>query len=420
MAAAAGAFRNRWWVVVGAVLGIVCSNGPIVVFSFGVFFKPIAAEFGWDRRTVSAALMASLIISAVLTPVVGKLVDRYGIRPVAFLAVIFFSLAMAGVSLTTASPAVLILLYAVLGIAGAAQAPLPYVKSVAAWFDDRRGLALGIAMAGVGIGAALVPQLSQVLIDRVGWRFTYVGLGLFAFILAMPAVALFIREPQSSLPLATAATALPGVSPGEARQTSQFWLMTSAFFLVSLAMAGISVHTVPLLTDHGISPQIAASTGAAAGLSLIVGRIVAGYVLDKIFASYVAAFFFLCPLAGIIVLGTGWSGAWPFVGAGLVGLGIGAEVDLIAFMAARYFGIRSFGEIYGYIFCAFSLGAAAGPFVMAMSFDVTGSYRLAMIGFGVAILLGTALILRTGSYRFPAHQGPMVKPAGSDGSPAVV
>ncbi len=413
-----GLFKNRWWIVVGAVLGIVTSFGPIVFFSFGVFLRPITAEFGWDRGTVSLALTAATVVSALLTPAVGRMVDRYGIRPVALWAILLFALATAAIAFVPPVPAAFILLYAVLGIPGAAQAPLPYVKSVTGWFDDRRGLALGIALAGVGLGAAIVPQVSQRLLDSFGWRNAYVGIALITFLVAMPSVWLFIREPLQVV-AGGGTAALPGVSPKEARGSSSFWYMTLSFFLASVAIGGATVHLVPLLTDRGIAPQVAASTGIAMGLSLIAGRIVAGWALDRFFAPYLAAFFFVCPLIGLIVLGSGMGGIWPFVGAALLGLGTGAEVDMIAFMAARYFGIRSFGEIYGYLFCAFSLGAASGPLLMGVSFDRTGGYTTGLAILAVLMLVSCALILRLGPYVFPArHVTPLGPASGSKSAEA--
>lgn len=399
----ARAFKSRWWIVVGAILGIISSYGPLVVFSFGVLLKPIAAEFHWDRRTVSAALTVSLLVSAVVTPYVGRLVDRHGIRSVTLPGIILFALALAAVGLTPPSPLVFVLLYAIVGITGAVQAPLPYVKSVSAWFDDRRGLALGLSIAGVGIGAAFVPPFAQALVGHFGWRIAYLGLGVLTMVLAVPAVSLFIREqPHAAGAEGAAAPPMVGHTLREALSSSpRFWVMAVSFTLASIAMGGMTVHMVPLLTDHGLAPSVAASTAAAGGVALMVGRIAAGYALDRIFAPFLAAFFFLCPLVGLGVLVSGWHGVWPFVGAGLVGLGLGAEVDLIAFLATRYFGLRAFGEIYGYLFAAFSIGAAIGPFAMATSYDALGSYTVALAGCGACLLAAALLILTLGRYAYP-------------------
>jgi MFS family permease len=134
--------RNPWWIVVGSVLGLIVGNGPIMQFTFGVLLKPISEEFKWDRATVSSAIVVGLCMTGLMTPVVGGIVDRRGIRPIALPAITLFALAVAAVSLVPASAPLFIALYAVMGIFAAGQTPLIYAKSISANFDERRGLAL--------------------------------------------------------------------------------------------------------------------------------------------------------------------------------------------------------------------------------------------------------------------------------------
>ena len=185
--------KNRWWIVFASVLGLSVGNGPIMQFTFGVLLPPISHEFGWARGTVSSAIVIGLWMTGVATPLVGRLVDRFGVRAVALPAIALFSAATASVALVPASPLVFTACITVMGLTAAGQTPLVYAKAISASFDDKRGLALGIAMAGVGLGAAVVPQFAQALIQAVGWRGAYVGLGSLTFILAFPAVALFLR-----------------------------------------------------------------------------------------------------------------------------------------------------------------------------------------------------------------------------------
>src|SRR5438105_4991947 len=175
---------GRWLVVAGAILGLIVGNGPIMQFTFGVFLKPITQDFGWDRSTVSLALVVGLGMTACCVPVAGRLIDRYGIRKVVLPAITLFSLLLVAVANFATTPTMFIALYAMMGAAAAGQTPLPYAKAISAWFDDRRGLALGMAMAGVGIGAALVPQLAQYLVTTYGRRSAYLGLGIITCVLA--------------------------------------------------------------------------------------------------------------------------------------------------------------------------------------------------------------------------------------------
>ena len=325
------------------------------------------------------------------------MIDRFGIRTVTLPAIVLFALGTGLLGVLTTSPVVFIVLYGLLGIIAAGVTPLPYAKAVAGAFDRRRGLALGVSMAGVGLGTALLPQVAQVLIVHYGWRAAYVGLGIVVFVVSFPSVALWIREP---VPLAAGHRALPGLTAREALKTSSYWLLAVSFFLVALAAAGVIAHVVPILTDRGVAPQTATTAISAAGLALIGGRLLAGYLLDRIFAPYVAAFFFLAPLVGIVMLLSLSSAPLAVVATVLVGVGLGAEVDLIAFLISRYLGMRSFGEIYGYLFATFMLASGMGPFLMGLTFQKTGSYAPSLVALAVGLAVASALMTRLGPYAF--------------------
>jgi sugar phosphate permease len=189
-------FTNPWWVVVGAVTGLFVCNGPVLAFTFGVFLKPIMADMGWQRSTASFALSVGGVCSALTVPVLGLMMDRWSIRRVALPGLVLYAFFMCLLGLSPASLLMFTLLFALAEAASSIQTPIGYAKAIAAWFDRRRGLALGIAMSGVGLGGFVMPQLAQALIDRVGWRGAYPILGLLTLLIAFPAVALWIREPQ--------------------------------------------------------------------------------------------------------------------------------------------------------------------------------------------------------------------------------
>lgn len=405
--------KNPWWVVFGSVLGLLVGNGAIMQFTFGVLLKPIGEEFGWSRGTVSFAIVVGLICTGLMTPIIGILVDRYGLRRIALPCIVAFSLIVAATSLTPASPAVFVAIYGIMGIAAAGQTPLIYSKSIAATFDDRRGLALGIAMAGVGLGAAFIPQYAQFLIGTLGWRAAYVGLGLLTLVLAVPAVAFFVREPtRVRIEKGASVQNLPGINGREALKTRYFWLLVIPFFALAAAANGSIAHVVPLLTDRGISPQIATSALTMAGLALITGRLLAGYLLDRLFAPYVAVAFIIIPLIGIVLLTGAHDTALASLATVLIGIGLGAEVDLMAFFVSRYLGLRSFGEIYGYLFAIFMLANGLGPYIMGVAFDRFGSYQPVLWAFALALVVAGGLILLMGPYVYPAkHELAHHKPA---------
>jgi sugar phosphate permease len=297
------AFGNRWWIVFGATLSMMVAQGPVILYTLGLFIKPLNQEFGWDRASISAAGGVAAIFSAITVPFVGSLMDRWGVRTVLLPIVVLCASSVALIALTPNSVVVFMLLFAITGVLGSGQGPLGYAKCVSAWFDDRRGLALGITMSGIGLGAALIPQYTQFLIGNLGWRAAYAGLGLLTLIVAFPAVFLFIREPTNAKTAADGVLAQSSASEDrppdlEVREVlggRRFWLIACALLLVSTVTQGLVVHTVPLLTDKGYSPEAAATLMIAVGLSTMAGRLLSGYLVDRIFAPFVAAFFFLLP-----------------------------------------------------------------------------------------------------------------------------
>jgi MFS family permease len=212
-----GLFRNRWWVVFATICGLLVGAGPINVFTFGVFLKPITEDLGLSRGAFSAALTFHAAVAAVVLPIIGWLVDRWGARRIMLPGLLLYALATACYGLLQASPSLFtFLIFALTGLVGGVQSPIPYAAVIARWFDRQRGLALGIGTAGVGLGVALMPQVAALLIDAVGWRLAYVGLAIVVLLVAFPPVALFLREPgipahalRRPLPAVTA-TAVPG------------------------------------------------------------------------------------------------------------------------------------------------------------------------------------------------------------------
>jgi cyanate permease len=288
--------------------------------------------------------------------------------------------------------------------------PIPYGSVICRWFDRRRGLALGLMMLGIGLGAMLMPSIAQQLITTFGWRTAYSVLGGAVLIIAVPVVAALLKEMPKQLGLlpdglpqriATAeneALAL-GISAQEAWRSRTFWLMTCSFFLVSASAQGCVVHLVAMLGDCGINARTAALASSVVGATVLIGRVGSGYLLDRVFGPDLAAVFFAGAALGIGLFLLGTRSA-AFTGAFLVGLGLGAEVDVIAFLTGRYFGLRAFGKVNSSAFAAFALAAALGPLIMGAGFDRTGSYRGPLVAFFAANLLAAFLMTRLGPYRY--------------------
>ncbi|MGB3426392.1 MAG: MFS transporter [Castellaniella sp.] len=402
-----------WQIAIGACLALIVGNGPIMQFTFGVLIIPLSEAMGTDRGTVSTALLVGLVTTGVATPWIGRLMDRHGVRRVGSFCILAFALLTAACGWFSHSVATLILLYFFAGLFAAGQTPLAYSKAITAAFDRQRGLALGVAAAGVGIGTMLMPMVAQWLLSHFGWRGAYVGLGALTALIALPALTLMVvpggknrTGSQASRTDAAGAASAPGWTARQARSSGVFWMMAGAFFLVALAVSGTIAHIVPLLVDRNVSPQAAAAAISTAGLSLLVGRVFAGWMLDRYPAPYVAILFFCLPLAGQALLLLNHSQHAGLVAAVLIGLGLGAEIDLIAFMQSRYFGHKAFGEIYGYFFAIFMFASGFGPFLMGQTFHISGSYEpfllVSMVGLGIACLLMVAL-RRAPERVVPAH-----------------
>ena len=398
-------FKSPWWVVFGSTLGLTVGNAPVMFFTFGVFLGPITNDLGLDRATVSSGPLIGLALAAIISPFVGKLIDRYGVRRVTLTFITLFSSTIALISLAPASAAGFLFLYSLCLLFSGGQSAIPYAKAVSAWFDQKRGLALGIAMSGTGIGVFVMPLFATILIDAYGWRSAFVGLAITTFAVGFPAVALFVRDPPAAASdRVKRAPATPGIPAAAAWRSGRFWLIAIAAFLVVMAVNGTNGHLVPLLMDRGLSARVAASAVAVMGLSTIAGRLIGGYLMDRIFAPYLAAGVFLLPLVPLTLLGAGAAGAGPFVAAICLGLSLGAEVDLLGFLVSRYFGLSAFGEIYGYVFAIFTFGAGIGVYFMGLSFDLARSYNPALVGFGACLVVAGVLISRLGPYVYPAHR----------------
>ena len=400
-----------WWVILTAGLGLGLGYAPIIVYSFGIFLKPLIQELHSGRASISLAFTLANIAHAITSPLTGQWADRFGARRVILLGTGAFGVLLISSVLASAGLWRLYLLYVVLGIAGTAAAPVPYSKVISNWFDKRRGLALGLTMFGLGSGAIVMPFLAQRLIATLGWRGTYASMGLLVLVVSVPIVGLFLKETPEKmgyLPDGAITARLPAVngpsSEGVAwRDTwhdQAFWIMISAFFLIGASVHGCVVHLAPMLTDRGITAERAAVATSLVGGALLIGRVGSGYLLDRLFAPRVAMLFSGGAALGIGLLLSEAARGPAYVGAFLVGLGMGAEVDIIAYLTGRYFGLRAFGEIYGCAFASYVLGGALGPWLMGLGFDRTGSYQIILASFLVATAVAATMMLRLGPYRY--------------------
>ena len=376
--------QSRWWVVAVAALGLSTSPGQFAFGAFGLFIEPLEQEFGWSRGDMSLALTLFTLCLAVTLPFIGRLVDRYGSRSVLAPSMLFLGLALCFLGWRLDSLWMLLTVYVLIGVLGAGANSPPYMRTVSSWFDRNRGLAIGMAMAGAGLGYAYVPPMVRYINDAWGWRFSFLALGAIIIVIATPLVTLFLRDPPA---IGNAAAGRPGTDaprvPGDTwRQAvgrGVFWMLIAVFALLSFSLYGMLAHFKPLLTGLGVpGPEAGWITGLV-GIAVMVSRVVIGFLIDRIFAPRVALVVFLLSAAGMFVLSTGDAAGFAIPAALLLGLSMGAEIDLLAYLAGRYFGLKSFAVIYGLLFSAFLAGTALGPWAYGEAYDAYGSYSLMLL-----------------------------------------
>ena len=387
-----------WWVVLVSALGSACGIGPVVVYTFGIFAKPLAAELHASRASIFLAVSLIDLLVPFSAPAAGRLVDRHGARFVIVGSHLVVIGCLVGLSLLHPPLWHFYVVFALLGLLGVATTPVTYSRVVANWFDRRRGTALGFANAGVGVGTFVAMPLAQMLIDRAGWRAAYLGIAGFCLLVGVPPVWLFLRgKPEEmglgfdSIEPAASAGALitentGGIPIGQALHNRNFWLLAGIFFVVAACVTGANSNIAPLLTDSGVSGASAAFAASLFGVAIIVGRIGTGYLVDRFLGPHVMAAVFAGAAIAVVIL---WSGLAVHIAASaalLLGLAAGAEGDLMPYLVSRYFGMRSMAEIYGCMFGAFTLGNATGRYLMAAGFDAWGSYK-APLGIAFAAIV---------------------------------
>ncbi|MFL6352551.1 MAG: MFS transporter [Bryobacteraceae bacterium] len=394
--------RRPALILAAAFCGGFVSFGSLLVFTFGIFLKPLTAEFGWSRAQVSLAFTVAALTVAACSPYTGRLLDRYPARNIVLPCMLIYGVAFGSLSLLTAHLWHLLAVFVVLGIVGNGTTQLGYARVISAWFDRSRGRALSAVMAGVGLGSIVFPTFAQALISAYGWRIAYAVLGITILLLGIPLTAAFLYEPQDrAVQAQTTASDLTQRSARSCLRNSAFLCLTGALVLFSVATNGVIGHLSPLLTDRGFPVQLAAATLAALGFASLSSRLLTGYLMDRFFAARAVAFMFgLCAAGILIVLLTRQT--WTaYAGALMIGAGLGAESDAVPFLLSRYFGLRSFSELYGYTWSAYAVAGALGPLLMGRFFDRTHSYETVLLAFFGMVLAAALLFAKLPRYKSP-------------------
>ena len=390
--------RSAWLVVGVSSLGLFLHFGSLLVNSFGVFLTTLCDEFQWSRTQVSLAFTLATLTAMLTMPLTGWLTDRFGARRPILVCTTIFGLLFAMLSLLTGQLWQLYGLFLLLGLVGPGTSAVPHASLITRWFTARRGLALGIAMCGTAFGGVIWPSATQKLIEQFNWRVAYAVLGGAVLLLAVPLMLAFLKEPPRVSPEHQSHKSAEGLSRTEALRRGVLWWLIVAFFIISAAIQACMIHLVPLLKDRGMTPTKAAFAASLLGVAGMIGRLGTGYLLDVLSSTRVPVLAFGSVAAGIFLLFLGGGAAGAYLAAMLIGFGYGAESATIPYLVGRYFGLKSFGELYSYLFITVPLGGALGPALMGAGFDRMGSYQGALLLCGGAAVIAALLLLALGAY----------------------
>jgi len=357
---------------VGATVGFMVGPGSIIAPPIGLFMIPVATEFGFGRAGFPLLMLMVSIFAGTVSPLAGRAIDRFGVRRVIIPAVILSGLAQLTLWGTAGSAFAFIAVMALIGALAGIQNPVAYTRVLSLWFRHRRGFMVAIAAAlGTGGGGIIVPQLVERLIGMGGWRLGYAGLGVF-ILLGVPLLVWLLREPTTQIAkraaVGQAPSSLAGCSLKQAMATSTFWMIMVALVAASASLVALSVHVPAWIADAG------GSSGVAAGfLSLLaLGRLT-----------------LLPPTSPWI----------PFAGL-MAGMSLGAELGLASYVVSRYFGLRCYGQIYGFVYGAMVIASGAGPVIMGVAFEINKDYLPAFGFTSIALLISFLMFALLPSYKY--------------------
>ena len=340
-----GEFSRHWLLVLVCAIGIGVGVSALPFYTQGLFIEAWIADFGWTRAQASFGILGSTIALAAVLPFVGTIVDRYGLVKPVMVSLLGLSLAYVLLGLFVQSIVTFVMLAMLQAILGSASSPLAYTRAINSVFIKQRGLALGIVLSGAGIAATFGPALVSGAIQEFGWRGAYFAMALFTLVVGGIIVVVLsgLNEIKSAVNIDTEAAS---EDFKKAKASHTYWTIMAAIFCLSLGLGGLMIHFVPILLEVGFTTNDAAKIAGIIGIAVVLGRLLVGFAVDRIFAPRVAIAILVACICGVLALALfGSTVAVP--AAFVIGFSVGAEVDLIGYLVARYFGIPAYGQIYG-------------------------------------------------------------------------
>ncbi len=411
------------WIVLGA-LTVCMLAGSGLRSVFGVYIKPMEAEFGWTRGALSGAAAVSLLLLGAVGPFVGRLADRWGPRNVIAISLFVLALGAIGSSFIQKLWHVYVMtgVFMALGAGGVALTTGSTV--VARWFEARRGLAIGIAAGGMSAGQLIVIPLATALTVWFGWRTSFLWLGIGLLVLVLPVCLALIRnnpEDRGARPYGATgpaptraeaeATRVAGrVGVSEAAQTLPFWLLMGTFFVCGYTSNGmVLTHFMPHALEHNFTAFQASSALGVMGAMNIMGTLASGWICDRFGRRGPLATYYFVRGVSLLFLLYVWNVPSLHLWAALFGLNYISTVPPTTTLTANIYGPYSVGELSGWIFFAHQVGSALGAALAGWVFELTGTYSSAFVSAAVLafVAAGLAMMIR----EEPFVSRPTVAPA---------
>ena len=389
-----------------AFFGSSLQNLP--VYSFGVFMLPVAEEFNWSRASTSAALTLFALLVVPFGPFMGSLIDKHGSRALALPGAVMLGLAFALLSFNNGTLPLWFALWALVGLAALFIKTTVWTTAVSSVFTRGRGLALAFTLSGLGLASSGAPILSRLAIDNFGWRSAYamIGLGWSAAVFAILCLFFFDARDQSRRGIGTVPANAPepgGLTLREALRTRSFQMILVSTLCLNIIMAGLAVHINPILISQGLTPTHAAAVLSIYGFSGTFGKLGSGWLLDRFHGRIIAPIIVIVPALAALALLQPLTIPLALVAVSLVALASGAELQALTYLTTRYVGLRHLGKIYGTFTSIVAACIGIGPVLAGYIYDITGSYRLLLLGL-IPITLACSLMM-TRLRNYPEHPG---------------
>ncbi len=402
-------FKRGWRIIVLALIGVATSAAVMPLYGFGVMVVPLQDALGWARGDLLATATFLSFGAVFSSQLAGWMNKKYGMRPVAIVSLLLLPLAflaMSQVDKLGDSVWILYLLFFLTTFAGIGTLQVTWTQLVNLWFDENRGLALAMILSGSGIAGLILPPAITAVVDYWNWRAGFVFLALIPLVITLPlTLRWFAAVPErvrvalgTDDPAAGGEALIPGIPFAEGIRSRRYWTINISMVLVASAIIIMVINTVPLLRDKGYSAVEAGRMFSAFGISLVMGRVFVGYLVDRLWAPGVAFVALFLPAVGCFILLLDVNIYLVIVGIMLVGIGAGAEFDIAAFLVARYFGMRDYSRLFGLQMGVISGGICLAPTLAAYLYETSTSYDIVLNVNMTLFVVGSLMLLTLGRY----------------------